>query len=65
MPEDSISDPQSLHSYSPRDANPFLGFPPPHQVLFISEFAYLILLSEKGMVRQEFPLAWMAEDCLI
>lgn len=42
-----------------------LGFPP-HQILFISEFAYLVfILSEKVMARQEFPLAWVAEGCLI
>lgn len=63
--EDSISDPRPLHSYSPRDADPVLGLPPPHQVLFVSEFVCLMFLSEKGIVRQELPLAWMAEDCII
>lgn len=54
---------EPLHSYSPRDGSPVLGFPPTTQVpLYFSVCIHVPLLSEQGTARQKFPLAWMAED---
>lgn len=37
---------EPLHSYSPQDVNPVLGFPPANQVPFTSEFAYMFLSAQ-------------------
>lgn len=56
--------PQAPSSFILQWCQSYPGFPSPNQVPFISEFACTVLFSDH-LTRQEFPLAWMAEDLLI